>query len=407
MRRDAYIQNDSGGFSVVSGTAVDAIIEDGRNDDEQFVRNRHALLLQLVGDDALPVRIVVDEPLLEDEEREWLARIRWQLDVPDGRVLVMGGFDPDVLQWWRDDHGPDADSTAVAVESVTPGRWDLDVYTYVNSLNGNALLREASATPGAWFRGDHPNTPIPLWLAHTLDYSGEEDPGHEDDWRNTKAAVAAGNLAIETETRGFVGMLFHLHKRGADAQYDAEPEGGWFDPDAGARKLERCPLGIVAFVEDPNLVAFAQRITGTEPPPREVPFLKGERAEIAASSTPIVPLRDGPVRLPVSKAWYLWAVASIGSEGTPAVVVHVANAPQWQPPDNEWLLVERVCERDRDRVAREFFRLGRVVSHGRVEPRAEWCAGWRNHRTDDRPSGDRRGHAGRRSAARIGQDDRR
>ncbi|MGH7467798.1 MAG: hypothetical protein ACRENP_07380 [Longimicrobiales bacterium] len=40
MRRDAYIQNDSGGFSVVSGTAVDAIVEDSRSDDEQFVRSR-------------------------------------------------------------------------------------------------------------------------------------------------------------------------------------------------------------------------------------------------------------------------------------------------------------------------------------------------------------------------------
>ena len=73
VRRDAYIENDSDGFSVVSGTAVDRI-EDGRQDDEQFVRAGHALLLLLVGDDSLPVRIVVDEPLSAEEEREWLAR---------------------------------------------------------------------------------------------------------------------------------------------------------------------------------------------------------------------------------------------------------------------------------------------------------------------------------------------
>jgi hypothetical protein len=33
MRRDVYIENDSGGFSMVAADAVDAIIEDAREDD--------------------------------------------------------------------------------------------------------------------------------------------------------------------------------------------------------------------------------------------------------------------------------------------------------------------------------------------------------------------------------------
>ena len=63
MRRDEYIENDSGGFSVLAVVAVDAIIEDQRSDDFQFVAGHNAMLLELYGDDSLPVRIVVDEPL--------------------------------------------------------------------------------------------------------------------------------------------------------------------------------------------------------------------------------------------------------------------------------------------------------------------------------------------------------
>ena len=342
MRRDAYIENDSGGFSVVSGAAVDRIIADQRRDDGQFVRERQALLLLLVGDDSLPVRIVVDEPLRADEQREWLARIRWQLEVPDGRVLVMGGFDPDVLGWWRDANAPDQDGRGVAVAHVPPGTWDLDVYTYVGSMNGNTLLEQGPALAGAWFRRDHPNRPFPLWLAYLLDYSGTDDPGHEDDWRHSKRALAEGKLSIDTDTRGFVGLLFHLHKRPAHEQPDPYPDAAWFDSDAGARILEHCPLGIPATVEDPNLVSLAQTLTGSEPPRREAPFIKGDHVDVRATWTaPADPLADGAVHLPLEQFWHAWAIAALGSEGTPAVEVRVSNAANWQPPESEWLHVDR------------------------------------------------------------------
>ena len=106
MRRDVYIENDSGGLSVIAAAAADAIIADERSDDLGFVEGHQALLLELYGDDSMPVRIVVDEPLAPDEEAQWLARATWRIDAPDGRLLVMGGFDPDVLGWWRDEAGP-------------------------------------------------------------------------------------------------------------------------------------------------------------------------------------------------------------------------------------------------------------------------------------------------------------
>ena len=105
MRRDVFIENDSGALSVVAADALDAIIDDGRSDDESFVRTFKALLLELYGDDSMPVRIVVNEPLTGDEEAQWLARASWRLDTADGRLLVMGGFDPDVMASWKEATG--------------------------------------------------------------------------------------------------------------------------------------------------------------------------------------------------------------------------------------------------------------------------------------------------------------
>ena len=47
MRRDVFIENDSGGFSVVAADAVDAIIQDQRADDFRFVTGHKAMLLEL------------------------------------------------------------------------------------------------------------------------------------------------------------------------------------------------------------------------------------------------------------------------------------------------------------------------------------------------------------------------
>ena len=98
MRKDTYIENDSGALSILSGAAAEDIVRDARGHDLRFVENHQAMLLELDGDDSMPVRVVVDEPLTPDEENQWLARATWQLNIRDGRMLVMGGFDPDVLQ---------------------------------------------------------------------------------------------------------------------------------------------------------------------------------------------------------------------------------------------------------------------------------------------------------------------
>ena len=332
MRRDVYIENDSGALSVLAGAAVDAIIEDERDDDLGFVEGHQALLLELYGDDSMPVRIVVDEPLTAEEEAQWLARATWRIDAPDGRLLVMGGFDPDVLGWWRDEGAPDADGRGVAVIAAAPGAWRVDVYAHVGSMNGREVLDEAGEPVGAAFRRSHPGRPIPLWLANLIGLDGESDPGHEEHWRDVAASVEQGLLDIDTESRSVVGFLVHLTP--FDGTALDPPEYGWFDRAAGARVPEVFPPGLPASVPDPELEWLRDRILRIErpsPPPPPATTM----VEIIETWTgdPVRALAGDPVELAVADAFLAYWVAAMPADGTPAWELWITAPGGWQPPD--------------------------------------------------------------------------
>jgi len=258
MRRDIHLHNNSDVFSVICGCAVDEILEDRGRDDMQFVRRHHAVFVDLDGRESITVRIVTDEPLHDDEQREWVTRARSHLDVADGRILVIAGFDADLLEQWQE--GSLADGEArVAEVSVDIGLWDIDVYSYAGSPNGNTALKRSGAV-GTRFRRDHESKPFPLWLAGILAEDGAGDPGHEDDWSDVAGSIGIGSLRVDLGTRAFVGMLVHVHQR-AEGDDDA-PAGLRFASDTGARALPRFPMGIRADVEDARLVELARQITG-------------------------------------------------------------------------------------------------------------------------------------------------
>jgi len=230
MRRDVFIANDSGGLSVVATDALTEIIEDGRVDDTRFVTGWKALLLELYGDDSMPVRIVVDEPLTADEEAQWLARARWRLDTSDGRLAVMGGFDPDVMASWLDETGGETDGYGVGVIDARPGSWRVDVYAHVGSMNGRQVLYEPGTPPGAAYRSSHGDRPFPLWLSKALQFSGEDDPGNEDLWKDVKTSLEDGRLVVDLDGGDAVGFLVHVVP--LDMPMGESPPGGWFQRDA-------------------------------------------------------------------------------------------------------------------------------------------------------------------------------
>jgi len=334
MRRDVFIQNDSGGFSVLAAASAAAIIDDSRSDDEQWVRSNQAMLIELYGDDSMPVRIVVDEPLHPDEDAQWLARASWRIDAPDGRLLVMGGFDPDVLSWWLEEHAPEEDGQGVALVVTTPGSWRVDVYAHVGSMNGRAILSESGDAPGASFRASHPERAFPVWLAKMLDFSGEDDPGHEDLWKDVPGSIRDGRLEIDTSSTSAVGFLIHL------TPYSGElpdlPAGGWFDRRAGARVPDVFPLGLPAAVPDPDLEIFLDRAL-SRPRPDDAPPIATDIIEIiqAWDGDPLKRLAGGGHRAlaPTSLFWIYWMTAFC-SDSPPHFELLVTPKGPWTPPDS-------------------------------------------------------------------------
>ncbi len=337
MRRDVFIRNDSGGFSVLAASAAPAIIDE-RLDELEYVMAHQVLLLELYGDDSMPVRLVVDEPLLPEEEAQWLAHVASQIEAPDGRLLVMGGFDPDVLAWWQEDHAPDEDGDGVAVVQARPGNWLVDVYAHVGSMNGRQILSQAEEKPGAFFRRCYPDQSFPIWLAKMLEYSGEDDPGYEDLWQDVAASIKAGHLNLDLDTASAIGFLVHITPAAealTDGSTQASPaEAGWFDYDAGQRIPAVFPLGLTATVPDPDLESFCDRILSRPKPVVELPVAT-ELTEIIEtwSGEPLQPLIGGGERqLRPTDAFHLYWTAALCADSPPRFELWVTTDEAWTPP---------------------------------------------------------------------------
>jgi hypothetical protein len=247
MRQDVFVENDSGALSLLSSSIVDRVIDDRRENDLQFVLDHEVVLGSLVGDTPYVGRVIVGEPLTAAEDEQWIARYRWALQIPCGRLLLCGGFDPDVLSNWRDE----GTHSFVREIAVPPGHYLVDGYTYLHTMNGRVLADDVwKEQVGAWFRRDHPGRPFPSWLAGELCLFSEQDPGHEREWNNVTSSMAQGKLDIDLATRDWVSFVFHLQPLD-EAALGAPPDDGWFAPEEGLRRPACFPLGIPALVRDP------------------------------------------------------------------------------------------------------------------------------------------------------------
>jgi hypothetical protein len=332
MRRDVYLENDSGGFSVLAADAVDAIIEDQRSDDFKFVQDRKAMLIELYGDDSMVVRAVVDEPLTADEEAQWLARYTWEIDSTDGRMLVMGGFDPDVLSWWKEGSSADhTDGRGVGAVSAAPGKWRVDVYAHVGSMNGRVILDEAGEKAGAAFRRHHNGRAFPLWLANMLDFSGEDDPGYEELWKDPKASMKAGKLAIDMDSGDAVGFLVHFTR--STTSVGEPPEEIWIGRSENSRIPATFPLGLRSEVPDPSLRRLYDKLLEIEhpEPPRPIADTIAEIIETWPGD-PLKPVDGGPVALASAEIYLLHWIAGFTSDTTPRFELWIEPKGSWNAP---------------------------------------------------------------------------
>lgn len=242
MRYDCFIQNDSGGFSVLAGSALDRAIDDEREHDRQLVQDRQVILLMLEGDDSFPCRVVVGGELDKKEQSEWMAKVTWPLEITDGRLLVAGGFDPRVFEAFRD--GDDVFEDSVHAFEVANGTWLVDVYTHRATISGRFLDEAWPERLGAWFRREHPTERFPAWMARELQLSPELDPGYEELWEDVRASIKSGRLDVDPEANSAIGYLVHLRPFDASEPVSSLPPDGWFGSDTGARTPLVCPTGL-------------------------------------------------------------------------------------------------------------------------------------------------------------------
>lgn len=248
MRRDVYIVNDAGSWSVIAAEAVDQIIQDDRNQDEQFVQAFSAALFAIEGDDYSVIRIVANESLTDAEAAEWVGRIQWRINTNDGRILISGGFDPDCLADWQNQ----GETEYVKQITVPPGNYQVSFYTYLHSMNGAVWLSDRYADLPfpkllPWFQQDYPGEPLPTWAVTLLE--NKDFPNAP----SIAAAIKSGQLPIHHQPVHWVGYLIHLLPFEPEMTLDT-PESGWFEPKTGLKVPTKCPLGLPTDCTDDHQV---------------------------------------------------------------------------------------------------------------------------------------------------------
>lgn len=342
-RNDCYIQNDSGGFSILSGAALDRAIADARMHDHQMAMDHQVILLMLEGDDSFPCRVVVGGELTGQEDREWMAKVTWPLEITDGRVIVAGGFDPDVLQDFVDGDGAFEDG--VHAFDVPNGKWLVDVYTHRPTISGRFLDEGWTEKLGTWFRREHPGKPFPAWMARELQLSPELDPGYEEVWQDIRGAVADGRLSIDADANSAIGYLVHLRPFQAQEQLSTLPGDGWFGSDTGLREPLACPTGLLTNVlsDEVDDVILAARGEDEEQIGRD-----GELFDVHAilGEGKWTKITGNPLALPLAELDVAYLIAWLASTYShPEVRIEVTAGPDgtaqlpkpenWAPPTQE------------------------------------------------------------------------
>ncbi len=97
---------------------------------------------------------------------------------------------------------------------------------------------------GAWLRRTRPGVELPDWARYLCIADPTEDPGHQADWKGQP-------MPDDSAMKEYVHFLLHLRPQGPPEEKprkaaDLALDRGWFVETMGARRPERCPLGLFA-----------------------------------------------------------------------------------------------------------------------------------------------------------------
>jgi hypothetical protein len=229
------VYNEATGFMIASKGLCGRDYSSVDVEDEEWlqaIKDGVFLPFQLVQDDSIIIRVVIDEPLSAQEQDEWVGYSSHKLSIPDGHLAVIGGG---TEYLWGEDM-----TEFTRFLDVPAGDYLAELYTYFQGINGEYCLNKAGKREpiGTYFRRTRPGEPFPLWLQNECADDPKADPGHDEEWEDAEADY-------DTEQPTFVGFLLRL------SPLTQEPplppmEHGWFDIGSGARRPAVCPIGVVA-----------------------------------------------------------------------------------------------------------------------------------------------------------------
>lgn len=329
VRQDVHVYNEGTGFIVTCSRMAGKGIENGGKKWEKAVIASDLIPVGLFQDDPFLVRVVAGESLSEQESEEWVGKIEARLNVPDGRLVISA-----VADFVEGDDGEAAEiSEYVRVIEIPKGHYEATVYAYLPGVNGAPCLDHLAGgykkgeKMGAWMRRTRPTVEFPDWLRHWCIADPSADPSHESEWKGEP-------LPDDEKMAEYVHFLLHLRPSAAPegkAERPAGLEGGWFGETTGARRPERCPLGLVA-----------RDVIGHErAEPANWLYARDVGPEVSAFS-PV--FQDPPVEVELSRLFEVFGLAWLSNPRTlPAVRVDLPRESsfRWNAPWPKGLVIFR------------------------------------------------------------------
>ena len=282
MRHDVRVPNESDGFVFTSAAFRGRGISPGDAAWTSAAAAGDILPLVVQSEDAAVVRVVVNEPLTADEQREWVGVLRGGLRVPDSQLALCGGiaYVIEPAEWALE---------FVRTVEIPAGSYRATLYSYASAPNGRGCVEQSGTDEplGTWFRRTRPGQEMPTWLHNLCVNDPNLDPKNRVKWKRAK--LRGGAPAID--------FLLHLEPA-PTTPANAVTNDGFLE--AGeCRQPDPCPLGIAAVgIVDEDEPAEA------EPAPTPAPTVSAQ-----AAVGQLQPVDGGPVSVPVAK---LARVARIG-----------------------------------------------------------------------------------------------
>jgi hypothetical protein len=243
VRRDLDIYNEANGFMVLSMKMAGVAMDEGSAKWNKAVADAKMIPVMLFQDDPFTVRVVAGDKLTPQESEEWVARVDWWLNVPDGKLAVTGGA---ILVNDEYDEDDPYYKDYIGVVELPPGFYRATVYSYVPGVNGSAVLDhlaggyEKGEPLGRWFRRTRPHETFPAWLRYLCVAIPSTDPDHKEEWKLQKRPSDA-------EMPDYIHFLVHFEpaaKEDKSGKPAIEEGQGWFGEAEGGRKPDLCPLGL-------------------------------------------------------------------------------------------------------------------------------------------------------------------